>query len=159
MSLAVSRVAEKLACFESLRSCITPFSQIKARQFPSASQEKTYHLAPLVDSIGFAVDITRKKTERLDSIFDCPDESLQEVAIWVVRRTGETDNVALLIDRRGRIPIKSAKVAKVSHAAVFPKHGVRRGVSSNSLVADTRDAHNLTIIVDCRGSSGRIAGE
>ena len=94
-------------------------------------------MALLGDSIGFAVNITGKKTERLHSIFDCPNERLEKGAIRVVRRTGETDDVALLIDCRRRIPKKSPKVAKVGHAAVFPKHSVRRGVSSNSLVADT----------------------
>jgi hypothetical protein len=96
-----------------------------------------YNLAPLVDSIGFAVDITGKKTERLHSTFDCPNECLEEVAIRVVRRPGEPDDVALLIDRRRRIPPQSPKVTKVSHPAVFPKYSVLGRMSSDGLVANT----------------------
>src|SRR5205823_2859364 len=98
---------------------------------------ESYYLAALVDSIVFAVDIPRKKTERLDSTFGRPKERLEVISIGVVRRTGETHDVALLIDCRRRVPIKGPKVAKVSHSTVFPKHGVGRGVPSDSLVADT----------------------
>src|SRR5436305_6085447 len=98
---------------------------------------ESYHLPAFVDSIGFAMDITGKETERLHSVFDCPNECLEKVAIRVVRRTGEPDDIALSIDRRRRIPKKSPEVAKVRHPAVFPKHRVRRSVSPNSLVADT----------------------
>ena len=38
-------------------------------------------------------------------------------------------------------------------AAVFPKHGMLGGMSSNGLIANTGNAHDLTIIVDRRGSS------
>ena len=53
------------------------------------------------------------------------------------RVTGKTDDVALLIDRRRRVPTLRTEVTEVSHPAVFPKHGMLRRVSSNSLVANT----------------------
>src|SRR5881397_3369521 len=36
----------------------------------------------------------------------------------------------------------------IRHGAIFPKHGVLGRMSSNGLVADTGDAHDLTIVID-----------
>src|SRR6266446_6506889 len=84
----------------------------KCAAIPIRVTGESYHFALLVDSIGFAVNITGKKTERLHSIFDCPNERLEKGAIRVVRRTGETDDVALLIDCRRRIPKKSPRLPR-----------------------------------------------
>src|SRR5207248_10713520 len=65
---------------------------------------------------------------------------------------------ASLIDRRWRIPPRGWRIwINISHSAVFPKHGVIGRTSSNSLVADTRDAHDFTIIVDRRGGARGVA--
>ena len=67
---------------------------------------------------------------------------------------GKPDDIAVLIDCRRRIPPRSWRIwINIRHGAVFPKHGVLGGMSSNGLVADARDAHDLTIIVDRRGGS------
>ena len=75
------------------------------------------------------------------------------------RIAGETDDIATFIDCRRRVPPLSAEISKVGHSAVFPKHGVLRGVSSNGLIADSGNADDLTIFIDCRRSSGGIAGD
>ena len=67
----------------------------------------------------------------------CPNECLKEVTVRVVGRTSESDDVALLINCRRRIPKQGPEVADVSHSAILPKHSMLRGVSSNSLVANT----------------------
>ena len=41
----------------------------------------------------------------------------------------------------------------ISHAAIFPKHGMLGRMSSNGLVADARNAHDLSIVIDRRRSS------
>src|SRR5438128_2845896 len=63
----------------------------------------------------------------------------------------------MLIDGRWSIPPGSWEGAKISDLAVFPKHRVLGGMSSNGLVADARNAHDLTIVIDRRGGSGSVA--
>ena len=73
---------------------------------------------------------------------------------------GKPDDIAALIDRRWRIPPRGWRIwINIRHGAIFPKHGVFRSVSSNGLVADTRNAHDLTIIIDRRGGSGCVASD
>ena len=67
---------------------------------------------------------------------------------------GKPDHIASLIDRRRRVPPLGWRISiNISHAAVFPKHGVLGRMSSNGLVADARNAHDLTVIIDRRGGS------
>src|SRR5437660_6298070 len=63
----------------------------------------------------------------------------------------------MLIDCRWSIPPGSWEGAKISDLTVSPKHGVLGGMSSNGLVADAGNAHDLTIVIDRRGGSGSVA--
>src|SRR5438128_7890346 len=65
----------------------------------------------------------------------------------------------MLIDGRWSIPPGSWEGAKISDLAVFPKHRVLGRMSSNGLVADARNAHDLTIVIDRGGGSGGVAGD
>src|SRR5207249_2220102 len=65
-----------------------------------------------------------------------------------------------LIDCRRRIPPRGWRIwINIRHGAIFPKHGVLGRTSSNGLVADTGDAHDLTIVIDRGGGSGSVAGD
>src|SRR5437868_11502476 len=97
--------------------------------------------------------MSRQREERSDAIVLSPDKSVQYIAFNKGGVTGKTDNIALLIDCRRRVPPLSPKVADVSHAVIFPKHGMLGRMSSNGLVADARNAYDLTIIIDRRGGS------
>ena len=88
-----------------------------------------------------------------DAIVPCPHESVYDVAFNKCRVASEPDDIASLIDCRRRVPPLSAKIPEINHPAVFPEHGVLGRVSSNGLVADTRNADDLTIIIDRRGGS------
>src|SRR4029453_12416415 len=70
----------------------------------------------------------------------------------------KSHDIASLIDRRRRVPPLSSKVADVSYCTIFPKHGILGRLSSLGLVADARNAHDLTIIIDRRGGSIAVAG-
>jgi hypothetical protein len=63
----------------------------------------------------------------------------------------------VLIDCRWSIPPGSWEVAKISDPTVFPKHGMLGRMSSDGLVANARNADNLTIVIDRGGSSGSVA--
>src|SRR5438132_5935928 len=67
--------------------------------------------------------------------------------------------MAVLIDCRWSIPPRSWEGAKISDLTVFPKHGVLGRMSSDGLVADARNAHDLTIVIDRCGGSGSVAGD
>jgi hypothetical protein len=70
---------------------------------------------------------------------------------WVASKPND---IASLIDRRRGIPPPGWRIRiNIPHSAIFPKHGVLGRMSSNGLVADTGDAHDLTLIIDRRGSS------
>src|SRR5439155_22208091 len=84
-------------------------------------------------------------------------DSVYDVAFNKCRVAGKPDDIAVLIDCRWSIPPGSWEGAKISDLAVFPKHGVLGGMSSNGLVADARNAHDLTIVIDRRGGSGSVA--
>src|SRR6266487_6812054 len=113
----------------------------------------------VVDTGGFSVYVSRQRMESLDTIALSPDKSVQYVAIRIARRAGKPYDISSLIDCRRCVPELSPKVADVNHPAVFPKHGVLGRVSSNGLVADARNAHDLTIVIDRRGGSGSVAGD
>src|SRR5205823_11893344 len=71
---------------------------------------------------------------------------------------GKSHDIAVLIDCRRRIPPRSWRIwINIRHGAIVPKHRVLCGMSSNGLVADARNAHDLIIIVDRCGGSGRVA--
>ena len=120
---------------------------------------KPDNLALFIDSVGFAVDVAGKETERLHSALRRPDECLEKVAIRIVRRTGEANNVAALIDVRRRVPPRRAEIAKIDNFAVVPKKRVLGGVSSNGLIANSGNADGLTLFVNRSGGAGRVAGE
>src|SRR5438552_15793486 len=104
-------------------------------------------------------DTSPQRFESFDAVVLSPDKSVQWVAFNKSGIAGEPDDIAVLIDCRRRVPPLSSKVADVSHPAVFPKHGVLGRTSSNGLVADARNAHDLTIVIDRRGGSGSVAGD
>src|SRR5438552_2594631 len=104
-------------------------------------------------------DTSPQRFESFDAVVLSPDKSVEWGAFSKSGIAGEPDDIAVLIDRRRRVPPLSAKIADVSHPAVFPKHGVLGGMSSNGLVADARNAHDLTIVIDRRGGSGSVAGD
>src|SRR2546422_8169028 len=87
-----------------------------------------------------------------------PDKSVQKVTVRIARGAGKPDDIASLIDCRRRIPELSPEVADVGHLAVFPKHSVPGSMSSYRLVADARNAHGLTPVIDRRGGSGSVDG-
>jgi hypothetical protein len=65
---------------------------------------------------------------------------------------GESHDLPLVIDERGRVPPMSSDIAKVDGLPVLPKHGVLGAECSYGILANARDAHDLTMVVDC-GSS------
>src|SRR5947199_4337427 len=95
---------------------------------------------------------SRQRFELPDAIFFGPHERVYDVAFNKRRVAGKPDDIASLIDCRRRVPPLCAEIAAVSHHAICPEHGVLRCMSSNGLVADAGNAHNLTIIVNrCGG--------
>src|SRR5882762_7929980 len=102
---------------------------------------------------------SRQREKRPDTIVPGPHKSVQYVAFNKARVAGKPDNIASLIDCRRRVPPLSSKVTDVGHPAVFPKHGMLGRMSSNRLVADARNAHDLTKIIDRRGGAGSVAGD
>src|SRR6266480_4254796 len=104
-------------------------------------------------------DTSPQRFESFDAVVLSPDKSVQWVAFNKGGVTVKPDDIAVLIDCRRRVPPIGSKVADVSHPAVFPKHGVPGCMSSNGLVADARNAHDLTIVIDRRGGSGSVAGD
>src|SRR5262249_32666700 len=105
----------------------------------------------------FAVHIPWKKTKRLHPSVLSPNKCLKKIAVRVVRRTGEPNDVAFLINCCWRVPKQSPEITEVSYSAIFPKHGMLRCVSANSLVANTRDSDDLTVVVDSCGSTRTVA--
>src|SRR5438477_12062514 len=95
-----------------------------------------------------------QRGESLDTTAPGPDKSVQDVAFRKGGIPGKSGNIAVLIDCRRRVPKLSPKVADVNHPAVLPKHGVLGGIPSNRLVADARNAHGLSLVIDRRGGSG-----
>src|SRR5438132_14258530 len=96
---------------------------------------------------------SRQRFQLSDAILPGPHESMQDVAFnkrWVAIKP---DNITALIDCCRRIPPLSSEVPEVNHSTVFPKHGVPGCVSSNGLITDARNSHDLTIIIDRRGGS------
>src|SRR5438876_7316531 len=100
-----------------------------------------------------------QRFESFDAVVLSPDKSVQYVALNKSGVAGEPNDIAVLIDRRRGVPPLSPKVANVSHSTVFPKHRVLGRMSSNGLIADTRNAHDLTIVIDRRGGAGGVAGD
>src|SRR5437870_5192936 len=98
-----------------------------------------------------------QRFELSDAVVLSPAKSVQYVAFNKGRVAGKPDDFAVLINCRWRVPPLSPKVADVSHPAVFPKHGVPGRMSSNGLVADARNAHDLTTVIDRCGCSGSVA--
>src|SRR5437773_10101886 len=97
---------------------------------------------------------SRQGFELSDAIFPGPHESVYDVAFNKRGVADKPDYIASLIDCRRRIPPRGWRIwINVRHGAILPKHGMLGRMSSNSLVADTRDAYDLTIIVDGRRSS------
>jgi hypothetical protein len=88
-----------------------------------------------------------------DPVFPGPHECVKDIAFNKRRVASESDNIASLIDCRRRVPPLSTKVPEINHVAVFPEHGVLGRMSPNCLIADAGNTHNLTIIIDRRGSS------
>src|SRR5438552_13204039 len=104
-------------------------------------------------------DTSPQRFESFDAVVLSPDKSVEWGAFSKSGIAGEPDDIAVLIDCRRRVPPLSSKVADVSHPAVFPKHGVLGRMSSNGLVADARNAHDLTIVIDRGGGAGSVAGD
>src|SRR6266446_482587 len=101
--------------------------------------------------------MSRQRAERPDTAALGPDKSVQKVAFRKPGVAGKPDNIAFLIDCCRRVPPLSAKVADVGHhPAFFPKHSVLGSMSSNGLVADARNAHGLSLVIDRRGGSGSV---
>src|SRR2546421_12364799 len=98
-------------------------------------------------------DTSPQRFESFDAVVLRPDKSVQWVAFNKGGVAGKPDDIAVLIDCRRRVPPLSPKVANVSYPAVFPKHGMLGGMSSNGLVAEARNAHDLTIVIDRGGGS------
>src|SRR5713101_9607190 len=88
-----------------------------------------------------------------EAILPGPHESVYDVAFNKCRVAGKPDDIAVLIDCRWSIPPGSWEGAKISDPTVFPKHGMLGRMSSDRLVANARNAHDLTIVIDRRGSS------
>src|SRR5437870_10690914 len=100
-----------------------------------------------------------QRFEMSDAVLLGPHESVQDVAFHKCGIAGKPNDIAALIDRRRRVPPLRAKVANVSHATVFPKHRVPGRMSSNRLIADAGNAHDLTVIIDRRSGSRSVAGK
>jgi hypothetical protein len=117
-------------------------------------------LAPFVDAMGFAIHVSGKSAEILDTIMSRPEERVQLRVVGIVTGlTGKTDDVTLLIDGHRRVPRVASEVADIGDPAVFPEHGVRGGESSNRLVTSARDADDLASVVDRGSSAGGVPGE
>jgi hypothetical protein len=98
--------------------------------------------------------------EILDATKLGPEESAETALIGAgVRLTGESGDIALLIDRSGRGPMGGAKVAEFDHLAFVPKRCHARGKSSDRLVADTGNADNLPSVIDSYSGAGGVARE
>src|SRR5207248_11377867 len=64
----------------------------------------------------------------------------------------------MLFDCVSTVQSRSRRIMiNIRHGAIVPKHRVLCGMSSNGLVADARNAHDLIIIIDRCGGSGRVA--
>src|SRR5438876_2311781 len=103
--------------------------------------------------------MSRQRAERLNPTAPGPDKTVQYVAFRKGGVAGKPNNVSSLIDCCRRVPPLSAKVADVGCAAFFPKHRMLGGMSSNGLVADARNAHGLTLVINRSGGPRRVAGD
>src|SRR4029453_3142758 len=92
-----------------------------------------------------------QRFEISNALFPGPHESVQDVAFDKRGVAGKPDYIASLIDCRRRIPPRGWRIwINIRHGAIFPKDGMLGRASSNCLVADTGDAHDLTTIIDRR---------
>src|SRR5438093_121977 len=103
--------------------------------------------------------MSRQLAEWPKTVALSPDKSVQDVAIRIAGGAGKPGDIASLINCGRRVPELSPEVADVGHLAVFPNYGVPGSMSSNRLVADARNAHGLTPVIDSGGGSGSVAGD
>ena len=86
-----------------------------------------------------------------------PEEREQ---VWIVRivagLTPEARDIAALVDRHRCVPRHAAEVPDVGDVSAIPQHRVRRGEASDRLIADARDADDLSAIVDRRRRARRV---
>ena len=95
-----------------------------------------------------------------NAIVPGPHECVQDVAFNKRRVAGEPDDIASLIDCCGRVPPWGWSIRiNISHGAIFPEHSVSGRMSSNGLVANSGDAHDLTVIIERCGSPRAVSGD
>src|SRR6266566_6093314 len=116
------------------------------------------YLATFVNTIGLTVYMLRcasfQRLQGSDAVLPSPHESVYDVAFNKRRVAGEPDHITSLVDCRRRIPPRSWRIwIYIRHGAIFPKHGMLGRMSSNGLVADAGDAHDLAIVIDRRRGS------
>src|SRR5262245_35671008 len=101
-----------------------------------------------------------QRFEGPDAILSGPHKSVQDVAFHKLRVASKPHNIASLIDCCRRIPPRGWSIwVNVRDDAILPEHGMLGGMSSNGLVADTGDAHDLPVIIDRRCSSRAVAAD
>jgi hypothetical protein len=99
---------------------MTPFSQMKARQFDKVRiARNSDDLALFVDAIGFTVDMSGQRAERTNATFRRPNEGVQDIAVRKCGIAGESDDVAALVDVCRRIPPWRIEVPNVSHSSML----------------------------------------
>jgi len=117
-----------------------------------------HDLTCLVDSQSFANGVSRERAEVAHAAFFGPKESVEferEIPVdQVPALVGESHDLPLVIDRGRRVPSMSSDIAKVDRLAVLPQYGVLGAECSYSILTNTRDANDLTIVVD--GCSSRV---
>src|SRR5262245_17816263 len=100
----------------------------------------------------------RQRVERVDTILSGPHKSAEQVAVKISGIGAcKTDYVALLIDGHRRVPKSNPKVTDVNHLAIIPEHRVLGGISPNRLVADARNAYDLSPVIDRGGGPTGVA--
>ena len=72
-------------------------------------------------------------------------------------RFGESNHLALIVDSSRSVPGICAKVAEIGYGSIFPEHSVHGTQVSHGVLANSGDAHDLTLIVDRGRSTVRIA--
>src|SRR6476646_6275129 len=79
---------------------------------------------------------------------------MEEIAIWECWVASKPDDVTTLIDIGRCVPPRRAKISEIGHPVPGPKHSMLSRVASYCLIANSRDANHLNLLI-YRGGCAR----
>src|SRR5215510_6119855 len=102
----------------------------------------------------------RQGIDSYHSVFSSPDKRAQEVAVEITFICGaQANDLAMFIDGHRCDPKPGSQIAEIGDGTPIPKQGMHSSAPAHRLIADARDADDLTAVINRRGGPAGVVAE